>query len=224
MLQDIVESLSAADSVSELSVIQLSDSALSGGVPPTSISTGFNDLSRLVLALGVSGDGGSGVWNVHLLGPIIRGVWCTPDIGVGCDCRGSCNCCGVYLIWLCGCGVSILRHLRIMAGVHTSTSHSGEAMTSGLRTPTGRCGVACGVCGIRQGVGGFSSSGGGGSSSSPQTDTSPSNSSRSSSSSSCLGSLIFSRKAMVIFSCPGLPVGPLFHYPGFLCVMGCAST
>ena len=34
VLQDIVESVSAADSVSELSVIQLSDSALSGGVPP----------------------------------------------------------------------------------------------------------------------------------------------------------------------------------------------
>ena len=130
--------------------------------PPPSISTRFSDLSKLVLALGVSGDGGSGVWNVHLLGPIIRGVWCTPDIGVGCDCSGSCTCCGVYLIWLRGCGVSILRHLRTMAGVHTSTSHSGEAMTSGLRIPTGRCGVACGVCGIRQGVGGFSPSGGGG--------------------------------------------------------------
>ena len=34
VLQDIVESVSATDSVSELSVIQLSDSALSGGVPP----------------------------------------------------------------------------------------------------------------------------------------------------------------------------------------------
>ena len=109
-------------------------------------------------------------------------------MGVGCDCRGSCTCLGVYLIWLCGCGVSNLRHLRIMAGVHTSTSHSGEAMTSGLRSPTGRRGVACGVRGTRQGVGGFSSSGGGGgSSSSPHTDISPSNSSRSSSSSSCLG-------------------------------------
>ena len=74
VLQDIVESVSAADSVSKLSVIQLSDSALSGGVPPPSISTRFNDLSRLVLALGVSSDGGSGVWNVHLLGPITRGV------------------------------------------------------------------------------------------------------------------------------------------------------
>ena len=75
VLQDIVESVFAADSVSELYVIQLSDSALSGGAPPPpSISTRFNDLSRLVLALGVSGDGGSGIWNVHLLGPITRGV------------------------------------------------------------------------------------------------------------------------------------------------------
>ena len=161
MLQDIVESVSATDSVSEFSAIQLSDSVLSGGVPPPSISTRFSDLGRLVLALGVSGDGGSGVWKVHLLGPITRGVWCTPDMGVGCDC-GNRNGCGVYLIWLRGCGVSILRHLRTMAGVHTSISHSGESMISGLGIPTSRCGVACGVFGVRQGVGGWSSSGGGG--------------------------------------------------------------
>ena len=61
------------------------------GGPPPSISTRFSDLSRLVLALGVSGDGGSGVWNVHLLGPITRGVLCTTDMGVGCDCSGNRN-------------------------------------------------------------------------------------------------------------------------------------
>ena len=34
VLQDIVESVSAADSVSEFSAIRLSDSVLSGGSPP----------------------------------------------------------------------------------------------------------------------------------------------------------------------------------------------
>ena len=74
MLHDIVDSVSATGSVSESSAIQVSDGASSGGVPPPSISTKFSDHNKLILALGVSGDGGSGVWNVHLLGPTTRGV------------------------------------------------------------------------------------------------------------------------------------------------------
>ena len=161
MLHDIVELVSATDSVSESFAIQLSDGASSWGVPPASISTKFSDRNRLILALGVSGDGGSGVWKVHLLGPTTRGVWCTPDMGVGCDCSGIRDGCGVYLMWLRGSGVPTLRHLRTMAGVHISTSHSGDSMIPGLGIPTCRCGVACGVLGVRQGVGGWSSSGGG---------------------------------------------------------------
>ena len=56
MLHDIVESVSATDSVFESPAIQLSDITPSGGVPPPSISTKFSDCNRLVLALGASGE------------------------------------------------------------------------------------------------------------------------------------------------------------------------
>ena len=75
VLHDIVDSVSAMDSVSESPTIQLSnDIILSGLCPPPSISTKFSDCNRLALALGVSGDGGSGVLNEHLLDPTTRGV------------------------------------------------------------------------------------------------------------------------------------------------------
>ena len=75
--------------------------------------------------------------------------WCTPDIGVGCECSGIRGGGGVHLIWLWGSGVPILRHLRVMAGVHASTSHSGDSLIPGLGIPTCRFGVACGVPGVR---------------------------------------------------------------------------
>ena len=99
-----------------------------------------------------------------------------------------------------------------MAGVHTSTSHRGDAVIPGLGIPTCRFGVACGSL-VRWGVGGHSSSSGGGGGvlphipkpmplppaalAPPPPPPAP-------------VKLIFSRRAGVIFASPGSPAVRFF--------------